>query len=186
MRSKRVSSRGKKINPHFWVFCEGETEEAYIRFLRSEYRLPIEIVPKVSGSGIDERFIQAFKKGKPIHEKDKDFLVYDADVPDVLDKLKRIRKAILIASNPAIEIWFLLHYRNQNSAVTVEECIKEINNKCRIVYKKGMIHDSLKIMLKDRMFDACERSRQMVLFENPSTNMHAFIDALESVKNEVQ
>lgn len=45
----RNASRGKKINPHYWVFCEGETEEAYVRHLRTEYRLPIEIVPKYRG-----------------------------------------------------------------------------------------------------------------------------------------
>lgn len=26
MRSKRQATKGKSINPHFWVFCEGETE----------------------------------------------------------------------------------------------------------------------------------------------------------------
>jgi len=25
----RKPSKGKKIRPHFWVFCEGQTEEAY-------------------------------------------------------------------------------------------------------------------------------------------------------------
>lgn len=54
MKSKRIASKGKKINPHFWVFCEGETEEAYIRFLRSEYRLPIEIIPKIAGCDVSE------------------------------------------------------------------------------------------------------------------------------------
>ena len=52
--SKRPASRGKKIKPHFWVFCEGETEEAYISFLRSQYRIPIEIVPKTVGNKITE------------------------------------------------------------------------------------------------------------------------------------
>jgi hypothetical protein len=36
MIRKRVESRGKKINPHFWVFCEGKTEEAYVAFLKSK------------------------------------------------------------------------------------------------------------------------------------------------------
>jgi len=73
MGSKRTQSRGKKINPHFWVFCEGETEEAYVRFLRSEFRLPVEIIPKIAGCDIDSRYIQSSKKGQPVHPKDKDF-----------------------------------------------------------------------------------------------------------------
>lgn len=44
---KHRPSKGKKINPHFWVFCEGETEEAYIYWLRARYRLPVEVVAKV-------------------------------------------------------------------------------------------------------------------------------------------
>ncbi|NCA85625.1 MAG: hypothetical protein EOM83_08630 [Clostridia bacterium] len=79
MGRKRKAPRQKSINPHFWVFCEGETEEAYIAFLRSAYRVPIEIISKVVGSRITDRFIVAHKKGKPVHDKDKDFLMYDAD-----------------------------------------------------------------------------------------------------------
>jgi len=67
MSSKRKASKGKKINPHFWVFCEGETEEAYIRYLRSEYRLPVDIISKISGCDISRRYIQSYKRGKPIH-----------------------------------------------------------------------------------------------------------------------
>ena len=63
MSSERQASKGKKINPHFWVFCEGKTEEAYIRFLRSEYRLPVEIVTKIAGCDISERYIRSYKKG---------------------------------------------------------------------------------------------------------------------------
>lgn len=77
MTRKRTASKGKKINPHFWVFCEGETEEAYVSFLRSRYRIPITIVSKIVGNKINERFIKSYKKGKPTHEKDKDFLMYD-------------------------------------------------------------------------------------------------------------
>ena len=107
MGSKRRASKGKMINPHFWVFCEGETEEAYVCFLRSKYRIPIEIAPKVVGNKITQRFIESYKQGKPTHEKDKDFLMYDADVPKVLEKLKSIKSTVLIASNPSIELWFL-------------------------------------------------------------------------------
>jgi hypothetical protein len=67
MSSKRKAPKGKKINPHFWVFCEGETEEAYIRHLRLEYRLPVEIIPKIAGCDISTRYIQSYKKDKPGH-----------------------------------------------------------------------------------------------------------------------
>lgn len=182
MKSKRQASKGKKINPHFWVFCEGETEEAYIRFLRSEYRLPVEIISKVAGSSINERFINSYKIGKPIHEKDKDFLIYDADVPETIEKLKKIGKTILIASNPTTELWFLLHYKNQTASITGVDCCRELSNRNSNNYKKGVIDNHLKVKLKGKCNAACNRARQLELFRNPSTNFYVFIEALEDVK----
>lgn len=180
-RSRNVS-RGKKINPHYWVFCEGETEEAYVRHLRTEYRLPIEIVPKISGSDINAPYIRKFKQGKPTHPKDKDFLFYDSDVPEILKKLKNIRHTVLISSNPCIELWFLLHYKNQRSFITKEECIRQINNRNRNHYKKGKIDILLGKKLTEKCKEACARSCNLTLYGNPSTNVHLFIEALEKVR----
>jgi hypothetical protein len=66
--NKRVS-KGKKINPTFFIFCEGETEEAYIKYLRSTYRLPIEIDPKISESRITGKYISSYKKQSYIEGK---------------------------------------------------------------------------------------------------------------------
>ena len=60
MGRERKPSKEKKIKPHYWVFCEGQTEEAYVCFLRSKYRIPIEIVPKVLGNKINERLINTY------------------------------------------------------------------------------------------------------------------------------
>lgn len=182
MSSKRQVAKGKRINPHFWVFCEGETEEAYVRFLRTEYRLPVEIIPKIVGCDISPRFIQSFKKGKPSHKKDKDFLIYDADVPEVLNALKRIKSAVLIASNPATELWFLLHYKNQTAPISGDECIRQIRKRNHNNYKKGVIDLHLRNKLREKCSDACRRSKSLTLFENPSTNMNVFVEALENAK----
>jgi hypothetical protein len=182
--SKRNASKGKRINPHFWVFCEGKTEDAYIRFLRSEYRIPVEIISKVAGASIDERYIKSYKKGKPTHEKDKNFLVYDGDVGEVLDKLKNIDTATLVTSNPTIELWFLLHYKSQTAALTGDACIRELSNRNKNLYKKGVIDAQLKSELQKKFTDACRRSKTLELYKNPSTNMHVFIEALDAAKNE--
>ena len=39
-------SKGKTMKPNFFVFCEGESEVAYISHLRSQYRVPIQIIPR--------------------------------------------------------------------------------------------------------------------------------------------
>lgn len=127
MGRKRKAPRQKSINPHFWVFCEGETEEAYIAFLRSAYRVPIEIISKVVGSRITDRFIVAHKKGKPVRDKDKDFLMYDADVSVIVENLKKIKNATLLLSNPTLELWFLLHYKSQHFFKPLHKSVSQIN-----------------------------------------------------------
>jgi hypothetical protein len=181
MASRRKPSRSKKINPHFWVFCEGETEESYIKFLRAKYRIPIEIIPKVVGNKITGRFIKSYKKGKPTHEKDKNFLIYDSDVISVLERLLQIKDTILIASNPSIELWFLLHYKNQQAEISASECIKELSNRNRNIYKKGIIDPKLESKLDEKCLKACIRAKKMNLYNNPSTNFNEFIEELNSV-----
>jgi hypothetical protein len=184
MGRKRQESRGKKIKPHFWVFCEGKTEEAYVCFLRSKYRISIDIVPKIAGSNIDERFINRYKKGKPTHKKDIDFLMYDADVSEVLERLKNIKTATLLASNPSIEFWFLLHYKNQVANISTNDCIKELSNRNNNNYKKGIIDYKLNEKLNKKSADACKRAKQLQTFNNPSSNMHKIIKILENIKKE--
>lgn len=182
--SKRPAPKGKKINPHFWVFCEGETEEAYVSFLRSYYRIPIEIVSKIVGNRITEKYISNYKKDKFKDPKDKDFLMYDADVPETLERLKKISSAVLIASNPSIELWFLLHYKNQTATITGKDCCKELSNRNRNVYFKGLIDIALKSKLLENKTIACKRAKELEFHNNPSSNMHKFIEILDGVKNQ--
>lgn len=40
------------MNPTFFVFCEGKTEAAYVDLLRRSFRVPVEIIARVSDSNI--------------------------------------------------------------------------------------------------------------------------------------
>lgn len=184
MGRKRQPPKNKKIKPHFWVFCEGKTEETYVCFLRSKYRIPIEIIPKVIGSNIDEKLIKRHKRGKPIHEKDIDFLLYDADVIEVLNRLKSIKSAKLLASNPSIELWFLLHYKNQTANISSNDCISELSKRNNNDYKKGVIDCKLKAKLNGRQNEACKRAKQKELFNNPSSSIYLLIEILEDYKKQ--
>ncbi len=182
MGRQRQVSKKKKIKPHFWVFCEGKTEESYVCFLRSKYRIPIEIVPKVIGSNIDEKLIKRHKKGTPTHEKDIDFLMYDADVIEVIERLLKIKSAKLLASNPSIELWFLLHYKNQTAHISTKNCITELCKRNNNIYKKGIIDQKLRIKLNEKCIDACKRAKQKEQFKNPSSNVYELIEILDGVK----
>lgn len=183
MTSRRRASQGRRINPHIWVFCEGETEEEYVNFLKREYRLPIEIITKVAGNRINTRYINECKRGLPQHESDKTFLIYDSDILAVMERLSAIRGVTIILSNPSIEIWYLLHYKNQRSQIITTDCIRELSNRNRIEYKKGHIDVRLHEKLTICRHEACRRSRVTKIPINPSTNFHEFIEFLEEQRN---
>jgi hypothetical protein len=137
MKTKSRQSKGKLIKPTFFVFCEGETEESYIKHLRTLYRLPIEIDSKTTGNRITERYISNYKNQRITHAKDKTFLIYDSDVENMLKKLQKIKNVTLLCSNPCFELWYLLHYINQTIELTSEECVLKLKPNVE-QYKKAV------------------------------------------------
>ena len=120
-------SNPRKMRPQFLVLCEGETEEAYINFLKQRYRLPIKIFSKIIGSNISPRLIKKHKEelsGNP--SEIKTFLMYDGDVPEVLESLKKC-DGIMLISKPCIEIWFISHYKKApETDLASESCVKQL------------------------------------------------------------
>jgi len=181
MASRRKESKDKRINPTLFVFCEGETEVAYINMLKSYYRIPsIQIHPKIGGNDITTEYINNYKKDKPTHEKDKDFLLYDLDVPAILNRLNRIDNCTLLISNPSIELWFLLHYKNQTANLDTASCCREMLNRNR-VYKKGLIDEKLKDKLITRKGDAIRRAKALNSPNNPSSTVYRLVEELDSI-----
>jgi len=180
-RSQRHIDKIREINPHYWVFCEGETEEALVCYFRAKFRISIEIVSKIAGNSITQRFISDYKKGKPTHKKDMDFMLYDADESTTLAKLNKI-DAKLLFSNPCIELWFLLHYKNQTGSLSTQECFRELKSRNKS-YKKGSIDRALKEKLDSNVEEACRRAKKLILHENPSSNIFEFIEILNNAKH---
>ena len=133
--ASRRKSRGKQINPTFYVFCEGQSEEEYIRFLKRKYRVPIEIAPKVAGDSISSRYIKRYLNTKNKHPKDRVFFMYDLDKDGVLEKLKQM-EGMLLVSNPCLELWFLLHHQDQRANISSSNCIRSLQDNCPD-YQKG-------------------------------------------------
>ena len=132
-------SKAKKMRPIFFVFCEGETEVAYVNYLKSKYRLPIQIVPKKSDSNISCRYIENCKREYFTTASDKTFLMYDLDVDGVLDKLTCIPEVTLLVSNPCVELWFLLHNQECKSELDSKRCIAKYES-VSPDYKKGSLN----------------------------------------------
>jgi RloB-like protein len=172
--------KGKSIKPAFFVFCEGESEKAYISLLKSHYRVHIEIFIRVTGSKISQKYISQSLKRMPHHEKDKLFLLYDLDVPRLLEKLQNIKGAILLVSNPCFELWYILHYLNQTAEITSQECLEKLGGLCSN-YKKGFLCTELRNKVLEEKEGALSRAKRQILHENPSTSIYKLIDELEKL-----
>jgi len=171
-------SRGKKIKPTYFVFCEGESEDAYISFLRSHYRVSIQIITKVLRNKINKASVKRILSHYPVDSKDKIYLLYDIDIPGMLDKILAIEDAELLVSNPCFEIWYILHYCNQNSEISTPQCIKKIESLCKN-YSKGSICEKLKGKLTSDMKKARERAKRLTSHQNPSTSVYLLLDELD-------
>lgn len=177
-RSKRIP-RGKLIKPTFFVFCEGQSEEQYVSYLRSKYRIPMVIDSKITGNKISESYIENYKRAKFTHEKDKEFLMYDLDVEGMLERLKGIGGAILVTSNPCFEFWLLLHFQSHTTEITSAHCINKLEQHYS-KYKKGNLDSSLIRKLEEKQLKACNRAKRLSEFNNPSSKIHELIGIIEN------
>ncbi len=180
MADHRRISKGKKINPTFFVFCEGESEEAYISFLRRLFRVPIEIYVKTAGNRINQKYINNSINNHTRHPKDKIYLLYDIDVPGMLERLSGIRNSILLVSNPCFELWYILHYCNHTGEITTQACIEKFHRICKD-YRKGYISPKHKERLSVEMDKAVQRAKKLTLHQNPSTSVYLIIEELGKI-----
>ncbi len=173
-------SRGKTMKPNFFVFCEGESEVAYISHLRSQYRVPIQIIPRKSDSNISIRYIENCKRDYIETENDKTFLMFDLDVDGMLEHLQSIPDAILLVSNPCIELWYLLHLEECHTELTQNDCIKKLKRHLKH-YTKGNLALNEKLQLSQKTSEATARAKALRSYNNPSTTIYKMIELLESL-----
>lgn len=178
MGRKIRKSKGKQMKPNFFVFCEGETEITYVKFLRSLYRAPIQVIVKKGKSNISEEFIEHSKSEYVRTDKDKVFLMYDLDVEGMLEHLQKIPNAELLVSNPCVELWFLLHYQNQKLAISSDKCVKKLQEFSK-GYKKGVLSVEEKIVLTEKRDLAIERAGILVKYQNPSSAIYKLLEKLK-------
>ena len=172
------NSKGKTMRPNFFVFCEGKTEITYVKFLRSIFRVPIQVVTKKSDSNISVDFIERSKRDYVQTKNDQTFLMFDLDVEGMLEHLQKIPQATLLVSNPCVELWFLLHYQNIENETSSEECLQKLLIHSP-QYEKGALTGSEKQILIENMPEAIERAKRLEEYKNPSTLVYRLIEAME-------
>lgn len=171
-------SKEKQMKPNFFVFCEGKTEIAYIKFLRSLYRVPIQVIPKKGKSNISKDDIENSKRDYVTTNQDKTFLMFDLDVAGVLEHLQKIPDAELLVSNPCVELWFLLHYQEQKSKLTSKKCIQKLQSFTKD-YKKGVLSEEEKSVLAANRDVAIKRAKLLEEYDNPSTTIYRLLELLK-------
>ena len=171
-------SKEKQMKPNFFVFCEGKTEIAYIKFLRSLYRVPIQVIPKKGKSNISKDDIENSKRDYVTTNQDKTFLMFDLDVAGVLEHLQKIPDAELLVSNPCVELWFLLHYQEQKSKLTSKKCIQKLQSFTKD-YKKGVLSEEEKNVLAVNRDVAIKRAILLEEYDNPSTTIYRLLELLK-------
>jgi hypothetical protein len=186
MKKERKQRPAREMKPVFLVFCEGETEETYINFLRQKYRLPIKVIPYVTGLALSQRVIERYIQAEKIGPNDKitSFLMYDLDTKEILEKIVECKNFISIASNPCVELWFLLHSSEQNAVISTNECIDKLRKAAEEwnSYKKGILSAQQKRILWDNRKIASERAKKYKNSVNPSSMIYLLIGEMEKIK----
>ena len=187
MKKNRNTRPQKEMKPVFLVFCEGETEEAYINLLKKQYRLPIKVISEITGMSISPDYLQHYIQTEQLDGNDKitSFLMYDLDVKGIAERIATCKDSISIASNPAIELWFLLHIREHNAAIATKNCIALLMKSDSVwaSYKKGALSEKQKQQLWDKRESASNRAKRLPEGQNPSSSVFRLIEAMKGIKS---
>ena len=183
---KRICKKKKSPKRIILAICEGETEAAYLDLLRQHYRLPIEIKYKITGNKINKRLVNKYvdELGLQRLEDCLLFYIYDMDVINIISVLNNLEGQAIL-SNPCLELWFLLHSTSYNRSVSSEEVLTTLKKSSDIWknYKKGKFSREQRKHLIANLNTAVSNAKRLTDFENPSSNMHILIDALEKEIN---
>lgn len=155
----------KKSKPHIYVFCEGESEQAYTDFLKEHFE-DVAVIKKPKSTGLFEYAKQKFNNDATYKNNaeitDEIWFFYDVEKKDInkvearqkiINELRRLRKnpnirVRLLMTTACIEYWLMLHYKY--FAPTIETEAEKINMLKSVVakeptYEKGDRNSTAKI-----------------------------------------
>lgn len=177
-------SAGRAMRQAFFVFCEGKTEAAYVRFLGAEYRAPVQVVPKPAKSNISRKDIDhELQRCGWSPRTDRVFLMFDLDVEGMADKLGSINGVTTLLSNPCVELWFLLHVEDVRAELTSNACLDKLKSHV-CDYRKGCMGVKLQAALRTGLASAVGRAKSLRGAGNPSSTVYLLADALEAARSD--
>ena len=106
--------------------------------------------------------------------------MYDLDVDGMLVHLQSIPDAVMLVSNPCIELWYLLHFEECHAELIQNTCIKKLKRHLER-YTKGTLALNEKQLLSDKTSEATARAKVLEIYNNPSTTVYKMTDLLEGL-----
>lgn len=147
----------RKAKPLIYVFCEGESEQAYTDFLKKTFA-DVAVIKRPSATGVFEEADSLFQKDKRYKENaevtDEIWFFFDVEKKDVdkwdsryktIKRLRALRKKPnirirLLMTTACLEYWLMLHYKEFApvlETVADKERMKAEVIKQEPLYKKG-------------------------------------------------
>jgi hypothetical protein len=183
-----------KLRQRTFVVGEGITEQYYFKHLNTLKAYGITVKPRLFS---DSSLFEIEKKTKELLSGGATVIcVFDADVSQrnekenallerFVKKYKRNRNVIICDSLPAIEFWFLLHYKNTHKAYSSNAALKTELRKYILNYKKKKIfleNEKWVFELICKQVDAVSHARAIEFSGGSYSNLYKAIDYLEGQK----
>ncbi len=123
-----MARRMKNMKPLIYIFCEGESEQAYADFLKKKFA-DVAVMKRPSATGLFREADDRFKKDPRFRNSaevtDEIWFFFDVETKDIgkwdqrLNIVKRLRKlrkdpnirVRLLMTTGCIEYWLMLHYK---------------------------------------------------------------------------
>jgi len=197
-----MQRKGPHIEPKplVLIVCEGkETEPNYFHSIRKDYKLNKKRIEIVGGDkcGTDPKSVVEYaKKRKMELRKDKleyesIWCVYDRDEHQRFNDANvqaRDLKFKVTFSNPCFELWYLLHFQDQDAPIERDEVIKSLKPRIPDYDKTTDYYEKLKKCQNEAIIRA-EKLREKHRRENseetknPSTSVDLLVKYLNSISN---
>lgn len=123
-----MARKTKKTKPLIYVFCEGESEQAYTDFLKKTFS-DVAVIKRPSAPGLFDEAKDLFDKNprysNSAEETDEIWFFFDVETKDIgkwdqrykiINSLRKLRKkpgikVRLLMTTGCIEYWLMLHFR---------------------------------------------------------------------------
>lgn len=198
-RPTRPRNIGKKIV----IICEGSTEEIYFESIRKHKRLPTVKIKVVNPDCSDP--LSIVKKAVEIRDyserekawldDDQIWVVYDGD-EHILNNEENWKTAIELAStenivlgisNPSFELWFLLHYQEQNANIRRDVALSNLKKHLPHYTKTTELFPEPLEAVTSTATERAERLKDRIErdgldnYTNPSTEIYLLVKVLQNL-----